>query len=242
MSIIKSLYPNVPDAPGVPLVLRSTGTTYAAVALSKVQGEIWRRLTTENRWGLFTLDGALYLDADTVLEVGVSSTSKVSSHPVQQGAFASYNKVQEPNRYTIRMAKGGRLGFVQGGRLSLKPTAEQARREFLGKLEAAKEGTQLFTVVTPERVYRNCCLENYSYRRETTDGAYMIVAELSLIEVREVTPKYTTQANPLSNTQSPNGASPVDSGRVNPTPAPKQSALRAGGEQVFGYIRKLTGG
>lgn len=54
----------------------------------------------------------------------------------------------------------------------------------------------------------------------------MIVAELSLVEVREVIPKYTTQANPLSNTQSPNGASPANGGKVNPTagPPPRQSA------------------
>lgn len=212
MSIIPKLkYPNVPNMLGVPKLARALNANpVTAMILGKIEGELWRKLTTESRWGIYK-DGKPYLLADTVVDLGVSASSKVATYPQASidgnpVAFASYNKVNDPNEYRVRLAKGGSL-TLWGGR------AEDDRRDFLGKLEQAKQSVDLFDVVTPEKVYKNCALESYDYRREQQSGAYMLIVDVTLKEVRTVDAKYSKETI-IAEPQSVNGEEPSSNGQT----------------------------
>ena len=67
-----------------------------------------------NGWGLYYASGSasgtagsLVFDVDSVLDLKQTGKSKVSTFPVEEGAFASYNKVQEPDATKVRLAVGG---------------------------------------------------------------------------------------------------------------------------------------
>ncbi|RYY79926.1 MAG: hypothetical protein EOO69_04475 [Moraxellaceae bacterium] len=229
LPIPKLPFPNVPNMPGVPAIARSkTASAVVTAVLGKVQGEIWRALTTEKRWGIFGSDGKPLVIADTVLDLGYKNSSKVSTYPVQAGPFASYNKVINPFEATVRMARGGSLNalgevanLLKGG--SLGGGGERERTEFLDAIDDMANSLDLVNVVTPEKTYTNCNITGYSYRREQTNGAYLLIVEITLIEIREVEAQYTQTESSLpapaiNAPQSVNAASPVNVGKVQAQP------------------------
>ena len=58
-------------------------------------------------WGVYSLSGSLVFDVDSCVDLKFSNKAKVSTFPVEQGAFASYNKVNVPNSVKVRLAVGG---------------------------------------------------------------------------------------------------------------------------------------
>lgn len=168
-------------------------------------------------YGIYHPSGVIALVVDTVLGVTVNASSKIASHPVQGGAFASYNKVQESDKITLKVARS-----ANGN------NAKQLRKNFLEFLEKYKQGTDVYNIVTPHAVYKNMCLTAYNYRFESGGAVSMIVAELQLEEVREVKAEYTNQVakNPdgspaINDPQSVNAASPQSGGMANPQPPTK---------------------
>lgn len=236
LPIIKPLFPNVPNMPGVPAIARSkTASPVVMAILGKVQGEIWRALTTEKRWGIFTTAGKPVAVADSVIDIGFKSAAKVSNFPIQAGSFANHNKVNNPFEVTVRLAKGGSLSadtelanLLKGG--SLGGGGDRARGEFLDAIDMAKNSLDLFSVVTPEKTYSSCNIIGYSYRREQGNGAYMLLVDITLIEIRQVYAQYTKTENPqatIKDGQSVNSASPSVTGKVQGQEVKKSSALNS---------------
>jgi hypothetical protein len=236
--IVKPVFANVPLLDGVPTVLRKAGAIPVVRAvLSKVEGELWRMLTTESKWGVFTAEGKLIAQADSVIDVGYRNNSRVVSHPVQRGGFGSYNKVASPFEATVRLSKGGgvsTLGVVKsllaGGGLS--GAGEKARGDFLDAIDKASKTTDLYHVVTPEKTYINCNIQSYSYRREQSNGAHRIDVELQLIEVRQTSAKYG-KTTVIIDPKDAGAATPVSGGRVQAAPPP-QSWLLKGAQYLTG--------
>lgn len=172
-----------------------------------------------NRWGIFNQSGIPLLLVDNVVTVKYGGKSQVSSAPIEQGSFASYNKVAEPFSLTVRVSK------ASGGVV--------ARGAFLALLETLAASTDLFMVITPEAVYPNCAITGYDYRREASDGARMIKADIHLQEVRQVRVEY-------KHTKAPDAQTEQDAGRVQPESAadapppaktaPDESLLHRGGK------------
>lgn len=128
-------------------------------------------------WGL--VDSALrpLFDVDTYLEVSYKAKTKVSQFPVEKGGFVDYNKVQEPADIKMRVAVGG----------------DSAKMEaFLLKLDTEKNSVNLYRALTPEVFYKNMTLVGYDYKRTQDKGRNSIIADLELVEVREVTPQYAS--------------------------------------------------
>lgn len=108
-----------------------------------------------------------------------------------------------------------------------------ARGAFLALLETLAASTDLFMVITPEAVYPNCAITGYDYRREASDGARMIKADIHLQEVRQVRVEY-------KHTKAPDAQPEQDAGRVQPEnaadapppakTAPDESLLHRGGK------------
>ncbi|NTU49331.1 MAG: hypothetical protein HGA87_00285 [Desulfobulbaceae bacterium] len=127
-------------------------------------------------WGIYDSGGRKVLDADSVIDMGFSGSSDVSDYPVEKGSFASYNKVQHPDSFTVRLSMG-------------RSTSD--REAFLSAIDAIKKSLKLYSVVTPEKTYRSVNIHGYDYRREQTAGANMITVELSCREIREKTVQYS---------------------------------------------------
>lgn len=157
-------------------------------------------LFTDDYWGIFDQNGIPLAIVDNVVSLDYQNESKVAQAPVQAGSFASYNKVATPYDVKVRMSKGG--GVTERG-------------AFLAMLEYCAGSTDLFTVITPETVYVNANIKGYSYRREASNGAHLIIADVQFVEIREVSPQYTDLN--IGNPQNPSASNPVNNGTVQPT-------------------------
>jgi hypothetical protein len=238
LPIPKARYPNVPNMPGVPTLKRgNTQSPVTQAILGKVQGEIWRALTTENNWGIFSVSGEPLVLADSVIEVSYENSSKISQHPVAAGSFASYNKVASPFATTVRLSKGsgvkalGELANVlQNGIGNIGKGALNARSDFLEVIDDLSKSTTLVHVVTPEKTYTHCNIEKYSYRREQSNGAHMLIVDINLVEVRETKVSYSNSETVVAtdNSKQPEAKSPENNGKVQPQPVNNDSWLVKG--------------
>ena len=195
--------PSIPLVPGVPsLAAVATGLGAGpalAIADQLGLGALFGGLS----WGIFDDGGNPVLTGDCVAEVGYRSESRISDYPVEQGGFASYNKVQLPIV--------GLVSFMVGG-------ADRDRAAFLKTAQGLQTSLDLYSIVMPEITYPSVNVTGINYRRTSRQGATLLRVEVMFEEVR-----VTAQAT-FTNTATPSGASPVNSGTVAPT-TPPQSVL-----------------
>jgi len=151
------------------------------------------------------------LTPDSFVGIDYKNNMRVSNYPQEEGAFASYNKVGTPYDCRVRMAIGG---------------DKATRTAFLAKCDAMLKSIDLYTVITPEAQYTNASLENYDYRRESRNGATLLIVDLAFIEVR-ITAVATFSA--VVKPGQPSGADPVSGGQVQAPAVPSglQGAIGA---------------
>ena len=155
-------------------------------------------------WGVFDLQGNKVFDVDSLVDLKFSAKSKVSTFPVEQGSFASYNKAMEPFTLPIHMAVSG-------------PRAEIFETTLAQELAQAN----LYNVVTDRNTYLNVTLESYDFSRSSESGLDLMVAQINFVQVREVTPAYTTVK--LPKPKNPASASKQVGGKAQ-TQAPAKPA------------------
>src|SRR6185312_15922270 len=92
---------------------------------------------------------------DTVPRFEYRGEARVSDYPVEQGAFASYNKVQVPFEIRMTMVCSG-LNLVQKGAQAVRDAVGLSigqnlmlRTDFLDTLDYMRLTTDLFVIVTP---------------------------------------------------------------------------------------------
>lgn len=219
----KPTYPNVPQAPGVPPLLRTIDEVQNDIVLIGADALSIINLLSTPQWGLFDSSGkpafkpipaaGLSGIVSTVLQVlGAGGQSvgeeeysldhRVSDAPQEQGSFVSYNKVSSPY--------AGRVTYLCGG------TSSQ-RGAFLTAVKAAQQSLNLYSLVMPEITYQSCTIVHHSYRRTARNGITLIAVDVWVEEVR------VTGTAAFTNTQAPSGAAMVNGGTVQPqTPAPNQ--------------------
>jgi hypothetical protein len=147
-------------------------------------------------YGISTSDNLAVLTPDSVLEAEIDADSSVNSHPVEQGGFEAYNRVQEPISIRLLMACQGK---------------NMKRPLFLSTLESLREGTQIVTVSTPDASYPNMVLKGYGYKKKAENGAVTIFADTRWVEERS-----TNVVISVPPTTEPQGASMVDLGSLTP--------------------------
>jgi hypothetical protein len=154
-------------------------------------------LFQQQQWGIF-FGGVPIIIADNVVEVQYRQQWSISDFPVEQGAFASYDKVQVPYDARLRFTAGGSLAN---------------REAMLASIAAVAADTNLYDVVTPEAVYLSCNFTHYDYSRRSNEGLGLLSVDIWLIEVREAV------SAAMSNTQDPSSASQTNGGTVQTVPA-----------------------
>ena len=171
--IPKSLYPVVPQALGVPQLLRDGARILDTITLGYLGiGDALNSLIGQDpvKWAVLDASGSLMADYDSVFAVGYQNDARVSDYPVEDGSFASYNKVENPFDGTVTLTCGG---------------SQERRAAFLAKCEQARKSLEGYTVITPEFTYENVNFSGISYSRSTQDGATLLTVQLAGREIRD---------------------------------------------------------
>jgi hypothetical protein len=186
-------FPDVPDVPGVPNVPRQIG------AITPDAGD---ELTSDSaiynpapQWAIVDSTGDAALSPDSVVELEYRGEMRICSHPVEQGSFASYNKIAVP--FDVRVV------------LSCNGNGPMSRDQFLSAIETMRESTDLVSIVTPDDVYQNCNLVHVDYRRDARQGVSLILVQLWFQEVRQ-------GSSTTTSTAQPDGADSSQQGQVSP--------------------------
>lgn len=141
------------------------------------------------------------VEADSVLDFGYRNEVDIPDFPIQDGAFANYNRVNLPYEASVRLSKGG---------------SEEDRRNFLNQIDAIMRTTDLFQIITPEKTYENVNPIRFEMIRRGAGGAFFLTeVDLYFREIRTVTQQYTTTSAATQNARNPS-AQPVENrGTVN---------------------------
>jgi hypothetical protein len=189
------VFPNVPLVPGVPPVPRPPGFIPSVLSLL-INDTVSSILTGlyALRWGIFQ-NGLPVIVPRSIVSLDFKQDWTVSSYPVEQGGFQSYNKVQTPFEARVRMASD---------------TATADRTELLVNVAAIAASLDTYDIVTPEVIYQSANIHHYDYQRTATNGAGLIVVDLWLTQIVQ------TSTSTFANTQTPSGANPIAGGNVQP--------------------------
>ena len=204
--------PDVPDLPGVPALPRiPTGPLAiggAAVALATAYQGTQGYSAIPSAWQIADTTGNALITPDSVIEFEYRGEMKVAAYPVEQGGFASYNKVYVPFDARMICACNG--------------NGAMTREQFLAQIELLRsdpvQGLQSIAIITPDEVYQPCNLVHVDYRREARSGVSLILAQLWFQEIRP------TGTATLATAQ-PSGASAQNIGQAaTVSPTAQQSA------------------
>ncbi|WP_374413297.1 phage baseplate protein [Novosphingobium colocasiae] len=201
------VYPDVPKSEGVPDVKRSADNPGTDQQAQMTSDEITVQGYGADEWGIYKANShELALDADSVISVGFDGEYRVADYPIEEGGFESYDKVALPYVARIVLTKGGK---------------REDRSAFCRTLDSIRRDTELYSVVTPERVYLNCNVTRVSIDRSAEAGAGMIRAEIMLQEIRQ------EATSSFSNTRDAASADTANQGSAQPkTDAPSTAGVK----------------
>lgn len=199
-------FPNIPDLPGVPPLLRQAGQAQTVIRALTGDTNAIRSLLQSQPWGIFNAKGESVLEPDSIFAFDFHRGFQVSDFPIEGGEFASYNKVRRPYDLGLTVTKGG-------------PLAE--RTLFQTKVEGLVSSLDLFTITTPENSYVNANLTDWSTRRTSESGVSMLTIDLVWRQIRIAPEADMTTERPLEA---------QDNGAVQPVaPTTSQTAAIQGG-------------
>jgi hypothetical protein len=177
---------------GVPGMLDITDPVFVvANAASKIASSVTNGFT--NPLGLRVVPGSKM--PDSIISMDYKREYKISDAPQELGAFQSYNKVQKPAVIHLRMAKGG---------------SAADRDAFLAWIELQAAGTKLLAIQTPEQTYGGYCIQDFDYRKSSTDGAGIAIVDVEFLQVRETVVSTLGKATPSVASAQPMPQSEVD--------------------------------
>ncbi len=201
--IPKPQFPNVPKLPGVPQLARSfqfPAGPPPVVLVPLAIGRLIQAINSKPTWGIFDNAGNQVVNPTNVVDFGYRQDSAVSNFPVQNGRFASYDKVATPFEASVRMTKAG---------------TKAERTTFLDQIQRVQESLDRFTIMTPEKSYLNCNVLRFELTRRGAGGAfYLSEVDLFFTQIVSVQAQYTTTTVNTSNAQEPGAKPPNNLGNV----------------------------
>ena len=202
MSLIP--YPNIPPLPGVPAINRNSAG-YVGAALNVV-AQLLPDGLFGTKWAILdATTGSPILIPDNFVSYERVSESKIPVYPLEQGAFASYNKVRLPKTYKLTVSCNGN-----------KSTSKINFLTAIQKMETGKNSDQspvTVKIVTPESTSPAVCLIHTDQRREARSGATLLIFQLTFQEVISI-------PSPTTSTAEPSGTATQSFGQLSPTTTP----------------------
>ena len=167
-------------------ILQSPGVPLLADSGPEVQADI------AQQWGLYDQSGLPAVIVDNIQSLEVALEAQISDFPVENGGFASYNKVIRPFDVRLAMTKGGSV---------------EDRQAFVQQVQDAWQSLELFNVITPEVVYLDVNVVGVRRLVESDRGVGLMMLDVSLRKVRQTGRlAFTSTAQPASAGVSNNGA------------------------------------
>jgi hypothetical protein len=220
--IPKNPFPDVPLLPGVPLLARAALTAIIDVEAAILIATQFATQTpvivlqqaarAKPVWGVFDSNGNKVISPDNVMAFDYRAEWSVSNFPVQNGQFASYNKVLHPFDTSVVLTKGG---------------TENDRTAFILACESVAASLNLFTIMTPEKQYLNCNVTRMEMSRKESKGAFFVSVELFFTQIVQVDAQYSsdgTQGTSTANASVPNAVPSVNQGTIQALPPSPQTA------------------
>lgn len=181
--------------PGYPVLKSGKIPAPITSVLSSAIGSLWSALFPGEKWGIYEPGTETpILEVDSVVELGVNGSAEASSYKIETGSFASYNKVRNPTAILLRVTKEGQA---------------ITRASIVNWLELNVSAASMFDVVMPEKRYTNYTVVDYRILRNSSSGAGLIVADITVQEVRESVATYSN-----SNIEDPNNVPASPASRV----------------------------
>lgn len=116
--------------------------------------------------------------------------SQTSDYPVENGAFAVYNKVRRPMGVTVTMTKAG---------------SDVARFAWLAAIQQleAENPTQLYTLVSPQSVHVDYTLAGLSWETRPDRGTNILFLTLQFTQVPQIPSSEGTYPNTVAAKSGP---------------------------------------
>jgi hypothetical protein len=197
-------FPNVPKAPGVPQVNRSSlggAGPSPQVAGVLALGRLLMSILSPPVWGIFldtTDEDAEELRLANATRAPDDQLSNIlKSTPEAVVVPDSFREFNYKNEFTVSDAPTEAGGFATynkvgnpfeiGLRLTKGGTLAE-RTKFLDDVEKISRTTKLYKIITPERTYIRCNISSFEVRRKEAKGAYFL-GEVDILfrEIRAVT-------------------------------------------------------
>ena len=213
-------FPNVAALPGVPQLARSLmfpPSPAPTVGTEATNGALWQSTQIAGVWGVFDSNGNQVVTPDSVAEFGWRKENRTPNFPIQQGQFATYNRVALPFESSVTLTKGGDVA---------------SRTKFLQQVDALIEQANiaLYSIITPEKSYLNVSVTRAELSRRGAGNNSYFDVELFFTEINQVAAQYSTATTPTSDAQEPSAVPPVNQGLNNPQTPPtavEKAALQA---------------
>lgn len=142
-------------------------------------------------WGVF-LDGVPVLTYDNFVSFGYQQEWRISTYPLENGSFQSYDKVQMPSEIRVQISAGASV---------------LNRQAMLDLIDLNMSTTLLYDIVTPEKVYLDYNFMYREYDRHAADVG-LVVIDLHFMEIIQ------TATAQFQNTQSPAYAGQIGLGTI----------------------------
>lgn len=199
------------NPPGVP-TLQNAGVTFNQVSTVVSDIAIIAGLFSGPQWGIFDQNNNPVIVGDSVVSAEFTRDFNISKYPVEQGDFASYNKVKTPY--------GLKFTFTKGGSIS-------DRANFLKTVQAAQASLTLYKGSIPELFYPNITIDHYDWRRTAKNGVTLLTVDVWCEEVRVAPPASfsstpTTTVPPITAPADPQAGQAVNGGTVQAQPPASQ--------------------
>lgn len=118
--------------------------------------------------------------------------SQTSDYPVENGAFATYNKVRRPTSVSVTLVKTG---------------SDVARFTWFAAIQQAElqSPTTLYTLISPQGVYVDYTLKDMAYETRQDRGSNLLYLTMQFVQI----PQIPSSDDAQTNTQAPK-SSPID--------------------------------
>lgn len=155
-------------------------------------------------YGIYLKTGAKALSPSSFLGIDYEADSSIISAPIEQGSYASYNKVKRPPTIRVTFVLEGWSG-LSGSLPNLTNFSLTSRADMLGALDAMVNSATTYDIETPDTVYQDYDLVRYNYRTSdrdvsllTVEAIFQAVLEEAEVALTSTTAQSKTTANATS--------------------------------------------
>lgn len=139
------------------------------------------RAQTAGEWTIYNTASGEAVQFSSFIGAEMVGDAKVITAPIEGGSFVAYNKTVSPFELSVN-------GAIKGDSSVLS--------DALNTLAQMRENTDLYNIVTPDKVYRSMNMIKLEYSRDTDSGTDLILFSARFMEVKEIQSLYSSARIP----------------------------------------------